>query len=33
MRQNPENTKMVEMFFNSIFLSIDEQMENDDNNF
>jgi len=33
MRQNPENTKMVEMFFNSIFLSIDEQMENDDNSF
>jgi RNA polymerase sigma factor (sigma-70 family) len=33
MRQNPENTKMVEMFFNSIFLSIDEQIENEDNNF
>ncbi len=33
MRQNPENAKMVEMFFNSIFLSIDEQMENDDNSF
>jgi RNA polymerase sigma factor (sigma-70 family) len=33
MRQNPENTKMVEMFFNSIFLSIDEQVENENNNF
>ena len=33
MRLNPENSKMVEMFFNSIFLSIDEQVENDNNTF
>ena len=30
MRQNPKDKKIVEMFFNSIFLSIDEQVE--DNN-
>ena len=28
MRQNPENKKMVEIFFNSIFLSIYEKAEN-----
>lgn len=33
MRQNPQNKKMVEIFFNSIFLSIDEQVENEDNYF
>jgi RNA polymerase sigma factor (sigma-70 family) len=33
MRQNPENKKIVEIFFNSIFLSIDEQVENEDNYF
>ena len=33
MRQNPENKKIVEIFFNSIFLSIDEQIENEDNYF
>lgn len=30
MRQNPHNKKIVEIFFNSIFLSIDEQAENED---
>ena len=30
MRQNPEDKKIVQMFFNSIFLSIDEQVEDDD---
>jgi len=30
MRQNPENKKMVEIFFNSIFLSIDAQVTDDD---
>jgi len=33
MRQNPENKKIVEIFFNSIFLSIDEQAENEDTYF
>ena len=33
MRQNPQNKKIVEIFFNSIFLSIDEQVENEDNYF
>ena len=33
MRQNPQNKKIVEIFFNSIFLSIDEQIENEDNYF
>jgi RNA polymerase sigma factor (sigma-70 family) len=30
MRKNPENKKMVEIFFNSIFLSIDAQVTDDD---
>ena len=33
MRQNPQDKKIVEIFFNSIFLSIDEQIENEDNYF
>ena len=33
MRQNPENKKMVEIFFNSIFLSIDEQMDEEGDNY
>ena len=33
MRQNPDNKKIVEIFFNSIFLSIDEQAENEDTYF
>jgi len=33
MRQNPHNKKIVEIFFNSIFLSIDEQAENEDTYF
>ena len=33
MRQNPQNKQIVEMFFNSIFLSIDEQIENNDSNY
>ena len=30
MRKNPKDKKMVEIFFNSIFLSIDAQVTNDD---
>ena len=30
MRKNPKDKKMVEIFFNSIFLSIDAQITNDD---
>ena len=30
MRKNPKDKKMVEIFFNSIFLSIDAQVKNDD---
>ena len=30
MRKNPKDKKMVEMFFNSIFLSIDAQPVNED---
>jgi len=33
MRKNPHNKKIVEIFFNSIFLSIDEQTENEDTYF
>jgi|TARA_R100000781_G_C4074360_1_gene125566 RNA polymerase sigma factor (sigma-70 family) len=33
MRQNPQDKKIVEIFFNSIFLSIDEQAENEENYF
>ena len=33
MLQNPDNKKIVEIFFNSIFLSIDEQAENEDTYF
>jgi RNA polymerase sigma factor (sigma-70 family) len=33
MRQNPKNKKIVEIFFNSIFLSIDEQIEDGDGYF
>lgn len=33
MRQNPQDKKIVEIFFNSIFLSIDEQIESEDNYF
>lgn len=31
IRSNPKDKKMVAMFFNSMFLSIDEQVNNDDN--
>jgi len=31
IRSNPKDKKMVAMFFNSMFLSIDEQVHNDDN--
>lgn len=31
IRKNPKNKKMVALFFNSIFLSIDAQIDNDDN--
>ena len=30
IRKNPKDKKMVAMFFNSIFLSIDAQVNNDD---
>ena len=30
IRKNPKDKKMVAMFFNSMFLSIDEQIQNDD---
>ena len=33
IRHNPENKKMVEIFFNSIFLSIDEQMDEEGDNY
>ena len=33
MRNNPENTKMVEIFFNSIFKSLDEDSNVTDDNF
>jgi DNA-directed RNA polymerase sigma subunit (sigma70/sigma32) len=33
MRQNPQDKKIVEIFFNSIFLSIDEQADNEDGYF
>ena len=33
MRQNPQDKKIVEIFFNSIFLSIDEQADNEESYF
>ena len=33
MRQNPKDKKIVEIFFNSIFLSIDEQIDNEESYF
>ena len=33
MRHNPENKKIVQMFFNSIFLSIDEQTDDEEDNY
>jgi DNA-directed RNA polymerase specialized sigma subunit len=31
IRSNPQDKKMVAMFFNSMFLSVDEQVNNDEN--
>jgi RNA polymerase sigma factor (sigma-70 family) len=33
IRKNPDNEKMVEMFFNSIFKSLDEDFDSSDDNF